>query len=109
MDMNGDKAFRESCEKLWQQGLISTRTLMEVSGFNLAKEKERRETEMNDGTDETMIPRQMNQAQEAPTDQTEEKGKVGRPKMDNDERHSDPDNAERSKQAKDAAEGINSE
>lgn len=111
MDMNGDKAFRESCEKLWQQGLVSTRTLMETSGFNLSKEKERRETEKSDGTDETMVARQ---AQPSPTassetQEPEEKKKVGRPKMNDEERHSDPDNAERSKQAKDAAQGINSE
>ena len=111
MDMNGDKAFRETCEKLWQQGLVSTRTMMEMSGFNLSKEKERRETEQTDGTDEIMIPRQTQQnapASSENTDNADDK-KVGRPKMDNDERHSDPDNSERSKQAKDAAEGINSE
>lgn len=113
MDMNGDKAFREACEKLWQQGLVSTRTLMEMSGFNLSKEKERRETEASDGTDETMIPRQIQQAQQnqdtSSEDANDGESKAGRPKLDNDERHSDPDNAERSKQAKDAAEGINSE
>ena len=113
MDMNGDKAFRDACEKLWQQGLVSTRTLMEMSGFNLSKEKERRDTEATDGTDETMIPRQIQQAQQnqdASSETTDDgKKKAGRPKLDNDERHSDPDNAERSKQAKDAAEGINSE
>jgi len=110
MDMNGDKAFRDACEKLWQQGLVSTRTLMEVSGFNLSKEKERRETEASDGTDEVMMPRQMQQAEQN-QDSSSDNGesKAGRPKLDNDERHSDPDNAERSKQAKDAAKGINSE
>ena len=110
MDMNGDKAFRDACEKLWQQGLVSTRTLMEVSGFNLSKEKERRETEASDGTDEVMMPRQMQQAEQNQDSSSDDgENKAGRPKLDNDERHSDPDNAERSKQAKDAAEGINSE
>lgn len=113
MDMNGDKEFRAACDKLWQQGLVSTRTLMEVSGFNLAKEKERRETEASDGTDEIMISRQMQQAAPNQDASSEDAGndekKVGRPKLDNDERHSDPDNAERSKQAKDAANEINSE
>lgn len=113
MDMNGDKEFRDVCEKMWQQGLVSTRTLMEMSGFNLTKEKARREEEASDGTDETMTPRQMQQEQQneaKPSEDTQDgKKKVGRPKLDNDERHSDPDNAQRSKQAKDAAEGINSE
>lgn len=116
IDLNGEKALREACEKLWQQGLVSSRTLMEINGFNLAKEKGRREKEASDGTDEVMMPRQVQQqiaANEAASssDETEadEKKPVGRPKMDNDERHSDPDNSQRSKQAKDAADGdINS-
>lgn len=114
IDMNGEKAFRETCEKLWQQGLVSTRTLLETNGFNVAKEKVRRETEASDGTDEILMSRQVQQqmAQNTSSDGTNtntEKKPVGRPKMENDERHSDPDNAERSKQAKDAADGdINS-
>ena len=111
MDMNGDKAFRDCCEKLWQQGLVSTRTMMEMSGFNLSKEKQRREAEQSDGTDEVMTPRQTQATAPASSENPDDEDgkKIGRPKMDNDERHSDPDNAERSKQAKDAAEGINSE
>lgn len=110
IDMNGEKAFRETCEKLWQQGLVSTRTLLESSGFNMAKEKMRREAESKDGTDEVLVSRQMQTkaAQDNTDDKSEDgekKNTVGRPKMDNDERHSDPDNAERSKQAKDAAQG----
>lgn len=106
IDMNGQKDFRESCEKLWQQGLISSRTLMELNGFNLSKEKERRKAEATDGTDEMMISRQAKQADTAKeTTAKEDENPVGRPKMENDERHSDPDNAERSKQAKDAASG----
>jgi len=109
IDLNGEKAFRETCEKLWQQGLVSSRTLMEINGFNLSKEKTRRETEASDGTDEVMISRQAAAAAASANDDNENKKAVGRPKMDNDERHSDPDNAERSKQAKDAADGdINS-
>ena len=114
IDMNGEKAFRETCEKLWQQGLVSTRTLLEINGFNMSKEKARRETEASDGTDEVLMSRQVQQQMAASSEETSdevqtEKKSVGRPKMENDERHSDPDNAQRSKQAKDAADGdINS-
>lgn len=101
------KAFCEACEKLWQQGLVSTKTFMETVGFNLSKEKERRKTEASDGTDEIMVARQMQQAA-ANSDDVENPG-AGRPKMSDEERHSDPDNAERSKQSKDAADKINSE
>lgn len=108
LDMNGQKAMRDTCVQLWNQGLISTKTLMDTQGYSLAKEKSQRQTESTDGTDETMMPREMKQAaQPSETDNgtTETKGKVGRPKMDDDERNSDPDNAQRSKQAKDAEDG----
>lgn len=101
-------AFRDACDKLWQQGVISTRTMMEVTGFNLSKEKARRQEEQTDGTDETMIPRQSQPTSAAAADNNTEKNDVGRPKMTDEERNSDPDNAERSKQSKDAAKEMNS-
>lgn len=102
-------AFREACDKLWQQGLVSTRTLMEVSGFNLAKEKDRRQEEQSDGTDQIMVPHQVQQTAASPSDANDsEESNTGRPKMTDDERNSDPDNAERSKQSKDAAKEMNS-
>lgn len=102
-------AFRDACEKLWQQGLVSTRTLMEVSGFNLSKEKERRTIEAEDGTNEVMVPHQLQQTSTPSSieEKTEEE-KGGRPKMTDEERNSDPDNAERSKQSKDAAKEVDS-
>lgn len=111
-DMDGEKAFYDACEKLWQYGLVSTKTLMDTRGFNLSKELEQRRAEAEDGTDETMVPRQMQQAQQNAKASENTDGNTsgtGRPKLNDNERHSDPDNSERSKQAKDAAENINSE
>ena len=56
-----------------------------------------------------LIQQAANQEEESNEAVNEDTKKVGRPKLDNNERHSDPDNSERSKQAKDAAEEINSE
>ena len=109
--MTGQKALRETCEKLWMTGLVSTKTMMDMQGFSMSKERERREIEASDGTDEILAPRQTQataqQNQQNQEDGNNEDGKkpVGRPKMDNDERNSDPENAIRSKQAKDAADG----
>lgn len=111
VDMTGQKALRETCEKLWMTGLVSTKTMMDMQGFSMSKEREQREIEASDGTDEILAPRQTQataqQNQQNQEDGNNEDGKkpVGRPKMDNDERNSDPENAIRSKQAKDAADG----
>lgn len=110
IDMNDEKAFREACEQMWERGLVSTRTLMETKGFSLAKEKSRRETEASDETDAVLAPRELIKTATSTSDSNDGANKVGRPKMDDNERNSDPENSVRSKQAKDAADGdLNSE
>ena len=119
LDVNSQTEMRNVCQSLWQNGLLSTRTFMESNGYNFAKERERREAEKTDGTDKIMVSREQKAAiqsakSEQPSEQTDtsngKKRSVGRPKKSTEERHSDPDNAQRSKQAKDAAKGkINSE
>ena len=99
LDMTGRKALREACTELWQQGLVSTRTMMETQGYSLDKEKAQREKEKEDGTDEVMQPRDT-QAGSAESDPNNDNVKIGRPTVDDDERESDPENAIRSKQPK---------
>ena len=98
LDMAGQKALRESCQMLWEKGLVSTRTMMETQGYSLDVERTQREQEAEDGTDEALVPRDGAPAPDAGS--TEGTGKVGRPQMDDDERHSDPDAAQRGKQPK---------
>ena len=105
LDVNAQTEMRNICQSLWQSGLLSTQTYMESNGFNLAKEKERREMEQKDGTDEVLAPRTEKTA-DAQGSGSANKNPVGRPAMTTEERHSDPDNAQRSKQAKDAAKGT---
>lgn len=102
-DINGLKAFRETCQSLWEHGVVSTETLLNNNGFSLAKEKASREKEKEDGTDEVMQSRDLI-IQAGPQEQHEDSA-MGRPKMKDDERNSDPENAIRSKQSKDAADG----
>lgn len=100
-DISGQKSMRQTCMSLWENGLISTRTLMEMNGFSVDKERNQREEQAGDGTDEILIPRDaMNN-----NDGGDVQGQVGRPKMSDEERNSDPENAIRSKQTQDVKQG----
>lgn len=105
MDMSGKKALLEACQSLWDKGLVSTKTYMNSMGYSLENEKTQRQAEASDGTDEIMIPRDQASPPRSDTTSNAKKNKVGRPKMEDDERNSDPENSIRSKQAKDAADG----
>lgn len=102
LDMSGMKALRESCTELWQKGLVSTKTMMETQGYSLEKEKNQREEEMRNGTDDVMRPREEQAAErlEIIKETNNDTSKVGRPEEDEDERTSDPDAAVRGKQPK---------
>lgn len=102
LDMAGKKALRDACVALWEKGLVSTQTMLETQGYSLELERTRREQESKNGVDEILIPRDATTA--APV-ANEGEGKVGRPKLDDDERTSDPDAAERGKQPKPSNEG----
>ena len=101
LSMSGMKELREACEKLWQNGLVSSKTYLEMQGYSLAKEKKQRELEASDGTDETMISHINVPTIDVPT----EDSKTGRPSKTDEERNSDPDNSTTSKQTKDAKNG----
>lgn len=92
LDMAGKKALREACTELWEKGLLSVRTLMETQGYSLEREKALKQTEKQDGTVELFRPmeEQMQPQQAGP----------GRPTLNDDERTSDPADAERGKMPK---------
>ena len=107
LSMNGQKELREACEKLWNMGVVSTKTMMEAYGYSMENERKQREKEASDGTDEVLMPRdKMYEESQEETVSDDEKNPVGRPGMSDEERNSDPANAIRSKQAKDAADGL---
>lgn len=106
LDMQSQKALRETCTELWTKGLVSTKTYMETNGYSYEKEKIQREQERSDKTDEVLVPRDLtgvpaglNTSTVTPT-QTDDSSKVGRPEIDNEERTSDPEAALRGKQPK---------
>lgn len=103
LSMEGEKTLRETCKELWQQGIVSTQTLLEKNGYDLSQEKTRRQSEKTDGVDELLVPRTGNNgaaAQDSGSTDSNKTNKGGRPEMSNEERNSDPENAARGKQPK---------
>lgn len=72
LDLKGNAKFQETCLKLWEQGAVSTRTMMEAHGFDVDQERQRIRIEQADGTSELMRPVETKPA-------VESEGKVGRP------------------------------
>ena len=99
LDMSGRKALRESCKALWEEGVVSTKTMMETQGYSMDLEAEQREQEKKDGIDEILQNRQVTQNAAQPQS-TEQKEGPGRPEKDDSERTSDPENAIRGKMPK---------
>ena len=97
LSMEGRKALRETCRELWTSGVVSTRTMLEMNGYSIEQETERRQQEKSDKTDATLAPREQKAAQKTSNKST---NKQGRPELDDSERTSDPDAAQRGKQPK---------
>lgn len=91
LDMSGKKALREQCLNLWQQGVVSTKTMMEAHGYSIDTESKQREKEKSDGYDDTLSPRGTTASSE---------NKAGRPTLDDSERTSDPEKSETGKEPK---------
>ena len=87
LSMEGKAALRDACTKLWESGVVSTKTMLETNGYSVDREKMLREKEKDDGTDKVMRPRD-----------AEESNEVGRPVEP--EKNSDQENTERGKQPK---------
>jgi len=100
LSMEGKKALREKALELWEKGVVSTEHMMEVQGYSLEVERETREKEKKDGTDEVMVPREISNSQYITYDTTKTNNTVGRPTLDTTERTSDPESAVTGKQPK---------
>lgn len=92
VDLTGGSKFYETCLNLWEKGVLSTKTMMTIHGYDIDQEIERRKKEAG-GADETLAPRS-NQTTE------EGDGTVGRPELDDTERNSDPADSVTGKQPK---------
>lgn len=100
LDMSGEKGLRETCKKLWENGVLSTKTMLETHGYDIEKEKTQREKEIQDGVDQIMKARVLSGT-------AVDNNEGGRPQMTDEERKSDPENSETSKQSK-ASDGSES-
>lgn len=91
IDLVNDGKFQQACFSLWQQGVVSTETLLEASGLDMAQEAERRKAEA--GTvDAIFQPRQ--------SSYTLSSNGAGRPTLDESDRSSDVSQSETGKQPK---------
>lgn len=88
LSIEGKKALRDACKELYDMGLVSTRTMMETQGYSLEVEMQAREKEAANGTDKTMMSRDV-VVENLTVNKTENDG-AGRPELDTTERTSDP-------------------
>lgn len=85
VDLAGNKAFQDSCYKLYTNGVISKETLLQTHGYDIRQEVERKKNELANGTDEVLAnPKTEKEAE------PQQESVMGRPTMDDSERHSDP-------------------
>jgi len=98
LSIEGKKALREKAIELWEKGVISTEHMLETQGYSVDVERENREKEKKDGTDEVLLPREVGNT--TYIDNSTTTNKVGRPTMEDDERTSDPASSETGRQPK---------
>lgn len=97
LTMEGKKALREKCIELWSKGVVSTKTMMSTTGYSYELERNQREKEASDGTNEVFAPRD---AAGSAADNASNETKQGRPTKDDSERKSDPEASARGRQPK---------
>jgi hypothetical protein len=97
LTMEGKKALREKCIELWSKGVVSTKTMMSTTGYSYELERNQREKEASDGTNEVFAPRD---AAGSAADNASNETKHGRPTKDDSERKSDPEASARGRQPK---------
>ena len=100
VDLTGSGKFYEACLQLWEKGVLSTRTMMSMSGYDMDQEVKRRRAEDADGVTETLLPRDAKENGDSTENKQTENKKPGRPALDDNERNSDPADAITGKQPK---------
>lgn len=102
VDLSGNSKFQKTCHELWQQGCMSTKTMLQLHGFDYEQEVYRKTQEVEDGSYILMNKEAMNNAINNDSDSGNpgEEAKVGRPTLSDDERTSDVGKAMTGKQPK---------
>ena len=125
IDLSGNNKFQKTCEDLWKQGCMSTKTMLDSHGIDYDQELKRKKHEIESGeygimstlanelagaviaqdaiengtVNPTPTPTQPETETETVTEVTEER-KVGRPELSDEERTSDVSKAYTGKQPK---------
>lgn len=92
VDLAGSQKFQEVCRSLWEKGVVSTRTMLQMHGYDMDQELERKKHEQP--VDSPVGKSDTQKDTDEPT------GKQGRPEMDDTERSSDPVKSMSGKQPK---------
>lgn len=92
VDLADSQKFQEVCRSLWEKGVVSTRTMLQMHGYDMDQELERKKHEQ---PVESPVGKSDTQK-----DTDEPTGKQGRPEMDDTERSSDPAKSMSGKQPK---------
>lgn len=87
--------------KLWDSGNLSRTTMLKAHGIDVEMEYELKKQEIADGYDDVFV-KPGSSAQKEDKEETSGDGdaKIGRPRMDDDERNSDEENARTGAQPK---------
>lgn len=97
-DLTQVAAFQNECMKLWQAGVLSTKTLLDVYHIDINTEFERKQEEIKNGMADVFVKPGTNISEDNNTSDNEEKR--GRPAIDDSERQSDEGNARTGAQPK---------
>lgn len=94
VDLTGNKSFLDACLRLWEKGMLSNETLMQNYGYDMRQEVERRKAEEAQNVPDTLTPPKTSYTDNSTSGGTANSGDqeitVGRPTLDDSERHSDP-------------------
>lgn len=95
IDLSGSAKFQETCYKLWKDGSVSTKTMLDVHGYDYDQEVARKKI------DQLKSPSDINEETDNNSNDIDDTDvKIGRPEMDDTERTSDPAKALTGKQPK---------
>lgn len=100
VDLAGSQKFQEICFKLWQEGAVSTKTMLQNHGYDMEQELERKKSE------EPLVSPTAKPEPQSGAGSSED-GR-GRPEMDDTERSSDPAKSITGKQPKPSRDGKDS-
>lgn len=99
VDLSGGSKFQKTCYELWQQGCMSTQTMLQTHGFDYDQEVYRKTKEVENGID-VLMGKEPVETKGVNSDSSDLNTKVGRPEMTDEERTSDKGKAMTGKQPK---------